>query len=159
MQERSKFRELRMAHTESFVDFELRCEKQINIANEELADALTRRSIPEISKTLRLLAPTFENNIFAIIRQGTHLDNLRKADDEQKSEIDASVKPVMLNRREYHKTSRDLRHTVTRNSKMKTSRGTGYRKQEIKATPSKCVVESVPNTINLGIVQQRAVSA
>lgn len=102
MQERSKFRELKMSHDESFVDFELRCEKQIKYCNfskeqrdEELADALIRRSIPEISKHLRLLAPTFYDNIFAIIKQGTHLDFIRKEENEIKSEVDGFVKPVM----------------------------------------------------------------
>lgn len=87
MQERSKFRDFKMADEESFVDFELRCEKQIKYCNfsrdqrdEEMADALIRRSVPETSKTLRLLAPTFQNDIFAIIKQGTHLDNMRKED-------------------------------------------------------------------------------
>lgn len=107
MQERSNFRELKMADAESFVDFELRCEKQIKYCNfskeqsdEELADALIRRSIPEISKTLRLLAPTFQNDIFAIIKQGTHLDNIRKEENRSRSEEEALVKPVMSVQRE-----------------------------------------------------------
>lgn len=107
MEERAKFRELKMSSDESFVDFELRCEKQIQYCNfakeqrdEELADALIRRSVPKISKHLRLMAPTFYNNIFAIIKQGTHLDHIRKEENEIKAEVDALIKPVMSVQRE-----------------------------------------------------------
>lgn len=106
-QERSKFREMKMVHEESFVDFELRCEKQIRYCNfskeqsdEEMTDALLRRSIPEISKPLRLLAPTFQNDTFAIIKHGTHLDNIRKEEATRKLEEEAFVKPVMSVERE-----------------------------------------------------------
>lgn len=103
MQERSKFREMRMKYEESFVDYELRCEKQIKYCNfskehadEELAEALIKRSIPEISKHLRLSAFTLQNDIFAIIRQATHLDHIYREEAELKAQQqDASMKPVM----------------------------------------------------------------
>lgn len=105
MQERSRFREIKMSQEESFVDYQLRCEKQMKYcsfsedqADEELADALIRRSIPEISKQLRLLAPTFQNDIFSIIKQGTHLDNIRKEEHVNRQEVE--IKPVMSVRRE-----------------------------------------------------------
>lgn len=106
MQERAKFREMKMSPEESFVDYELRCEKQMKYCNfskiqadEELADALIRRSVPEISKQLRLLAPTFQNDIFSIIKQGTHLDHIRKEEYHKSQEVEA--KPVMSVRREF----------------------------------------------------------
>lgn len=105
MQERSIFRQIKMSQDELFVDYQLRCEKQmkycnfsIDQADEELADALIRRSIPEISKQLRLLAPTIQNDIFSIIKQGAHLDSIRK--EEQLNNQEVEVKPVMSVRRE-----------------------------------------------------------
>lgn len=135
MQERSKFRGLKMSQEESFVDFELRCEKQIKYcsfskeqADEELADALIRRSIPEISKHLRLLTPTFDNNIFAIIKQGSHLDHIRKEEAEMKSEVESFVKPVMsLQREPYASQSRNAPYyRNSQNNSARQSRNAPY---------------------------------
>lgn len=100
MQERRKFREIKMRNDESFVDFSLRCEKQLKYCNfgkeqadEELSEILIKRSVPEISKHLKLAALTLQNNVFDIIKQGTHLDNLRREESEQQQE--EMVKPVM----------------------------------------------------------------
>lgn len=94
---------MKMRKDESFIDFELKCEKQIKYCNftkeqaeEELAEALIRRSVPEISKQLRLLAPTLQSDLFAIIKQGTHLDHMRKEDEENKDINESQyVRPVM----------------------------------------------------------------
>lgn len=108
MQERSKFREMKMKAEEFFVDYELRCEKQLKHCNfskeqadEELAEALIKRSVPEISKHLRLSAITLQNDIFAIIRQGSHLDQIRREEAENKAQQDELIKPVMAVQREY----------------------------------------------------------
>lgn len=113
-QERCKFRDLKMRSDESFVDFELKCEKQIKYCNfpdeqaeEELAEALIRRSVPEISKHLRLLAPTLQNDLFAIIKQGTHLDNMRKEDEENKETNENFERPVMNLHKERFRGSRN----------------------------------------------------
>lgn len=102
MQERFKFREIKMRNDESFVDFSLRCENQLKYCNfgkeqgdEELSEILIKRSIPEISKHLRLAALTLQNNVFAIIKQGTHLDNIRREEFENKQQQEEFVKPVM----------------------------------------------------------------
>lgn len=92
-QERTKFREMKMRRDESFVDFELKCEKQIKYCNfskeqaeEELTEALIRRSV---------LAPTLQSDLFSIIKQGTHLDHMRKEDEENKDPYENVLKPVM----------------------------------------------------------------
>lgn len=102
MQERSKFREMRMKADESFVDYELRCEKQIKYCNfskeqveEELSEALIKRSVPEISRHLRLSAITLQNDIFAIIKQGSHLDHIRREEAVLQQQQEALIKPVM----------------------------------------------------------------
>lgn len=114
MQERSKFRELKMRDDESFVDFSLRCENQLKYCNfgkdqadEELSEILIKKSIPEISKHLRLAALTLQNNVFDIIKLGTHLDNIRREELEKKQQQEELVKPVMAvgMERNYRKTN------------------------------------------------------
>lgn len=100
-QERFKFREMKMRNDESFVDFSLRCETQLKYchfekerADEELSEVLIKRSIPEISKHLLRNALTLQNNVFAIIKQGTHLDNIRR-DELENKEKEELTKPIM----------------------------------------------------------------
>lgn len=116
MQERSKFREMKMRSDESFVDYELRCEKQIKYCNfskeqhdEELAEALIKRSVAEISKHLRLSALTLQTDIFAIIKQGTHLDHIRREESEIQKQQEEVVKPVMAVQREKYQNPRPSR--------------------------------------------------
>lgn len=108
-QQRAKFRDIKMKEDESFLDFYLRLEKQLKYcdyakqqANEELADALIRRSVLVIARQLRAMMPTLQTDVFAIIKQGTHFDNMRKEDEEGKqSEVQREVeKPVMAVRKE-----------------------------------------------------------
>lgn len=83
-QERLKLREMKMKSTESFGDWMLRleaqakfCDFEVNQKNEEIMQALLRRSVPEISEKLYEMSGIFEDDLSKVMRHGQHLDHIR----------------------------------------------------------------------------------
>ncbi|XP_058125134.1 uncharacterized protein K02A2.6-like [Anopheles ziemanni] len=95
--ERLKFREMRMKVAEPFADWVLRLQAQASLCEfrgeqreEEMLQAVTRRSIPAIADKLYEMANLFENKLEKVISHGKHLDFIRKEAEEVKSgEMDA----------------------------------------------------------------------
>nr|XP_049463975.1 uncharacterized protein LOC120961128 [Anopheles coluzzii] len=91
--ERMKFREMKMKVHEPFADWVLRLEKQAVLCEfvgaqreEEIMQAVVRRSVPEISAKLYEMANFFGNNLERVISHGKHLDFIRTEEAERKPE-------------------------------------------------------------------------
>nr|XP_049466046.1 uncharacterized protein LOC125907479 [Anopheles coluzzii] len=91
--ERMKYREMKMKVHGPFADWVLRLEKQAVLCEfvgaqreEEIMQAVVRRSVPEISAKLYEMANFFGNNLERVISHGKHLDFIRTEDAERKLE-------------------------------------------------------------------------
>lgn len=118
--ERTKFRDMKMKSEESFMEYVSRCEKQIKCCNffkeqedEEFLEALVKRSIPDISKFLRIFARSFQGDIYAVISQGTDLDNMRREQKQQQEETE--VRPVMAVQKERFRATNRFRFSPYKN--------------------------------------------
>lgn len=83
--ERMKFREMEMGADEVFEDWILRLENQAKFCeftdgqrDEEFLQAISRRSIPEISLELYKVSEIFKRNVEKLITHGQHLDYMRR---------------------------------------------------------------------------------
>lgn len=113
-QERIKLREMKMKSSESFADWVLRLEAQAKFCdfevvqkNEEIMQALLRRSIPEISGKLYEMSGLFKNKLSKVIKQGHHLDHVRSettaATEQQKDDksiVEASMSGTAMKEEE-----------------------------------------------------------
>ncbi|XP_055585203.1 uncharacterized protein LOC129752388 [Uranotaenia lowii] len=95
--ERMKFRDMCMSSNETFTDWVLRLEGQVKFCEfrpeqreEELLQALLRRSIPEISRKLYEISDVLGNNLERIIDHGKHLDFIRSENSEPDGKVDST---------------------------------------------------------------------